>query len=348
MTQLYSRPSEAGGSCADSTPHNAKTLHQLIAALDANIWSAGLSTRFGLLGSLLILLILIGEMLAHEHASVHLALIAATATGFTIFVLAIAFDLRTRQRFQARLYDLACGVASREQQIGSMLHDIRDPLSTLASMINLIADKNLDEQLRANLLTRIAASATSTDLRVKNALDLYLLDAQHLSASRRPIDIVPLIQEIVERYAPEARLKQLTLDYQCEALPSVELDPLHFERIVSNLVSDALAHASAGTVSITTWQNSQWLMLQIADHGAVLSPSELRHLFDRPGAAANNCSPAALARYVTQRLVELDGGFIEAASGTGDSLLVTLRLPVSVQASADGKTDPRTFRRETA
>ncbi len=287
----------------------------------------------GLLASLLMLLVLIAGAL-HEPEGFRLALIMAAGALFTILVVVLTIELRARRRFQLRLSDLAHALALRERQIASILHDIRDPLSTLASMITLLSEPNLDEHLKTNLLTRIAASAAATDRQVKNALDLYLLDEQHLSARRRPIQIAPLIREIIERFAPEARLKQVTLEYQAEPLPPIEIDPLHFDRIVSNLLSNAIELAFPAVVSIKPLHDRHWLTLQIANHEAALASSELEHFFDRPEGAAEANANAALARFITKSLVELDGGVIRASSQNGNGLLLEVQLPLEPRAPA--------------
>lgn len=273
-------------------------------------------------------LALLGAALTHHHEIFDSTLALGAIGGLTFSVISATLIERTRRQFRERLSDLAEAASSRESRIAAMVHDIRNPITALASMVNLLSDSSVDEQTKASLLTRISAMATSIDTRVKNALDLYLLDGQHLSASRRLIEVNPIVREVVERYGPEARLKQIELIHQFGELPRADIDPLHFDRIIGNLVSSAIERTSSGTISIRTHTKKDRIMVEIADNGPVPMPSELDHFFDRPDATSEDAGGAALARYIARSLIEINAGVVRATSENSKSLLVAVQLPI--------------------
>ncbi len=273
-------------------------------------------------------LALLGAALMHHHEIFDSTLALGAIGGLTFSVISATLIERTRRQFRERLTELAEAASSRESRIAAMVHDIRNPITALASMVNLLSDSSVDEQTKASLLTRISAMTTSIDTRVKNALDLYLLDGQHLRASRRLIEVNPIVREIVERYGPEARLKQIELIYQFRELPRADIDPLHFDRIIGNLVSSAIERTSSGTVSIRTHAKKDRIIVEIVDNGPVPMPSELDHFFDRPDVTSEDAGGAALARYVARSLIEINAGIVRATSENSKSLLVAVQLPI--------------------
>ncbi len=335
MNQLQLRPLASRGRVADQPGPKVETLRELIEDLASENRARVSGKRLWLFGASVVMLALLGGALMHDQEIFDSALALGAIGGLTFSVISAASNERTRRQFRDRLTELAEATSSHESRIAAMVHDIRDPIGALASMVNLLSDKSMDEQTKASLLTRISAMATSIDTRVKNALDLYLLDGQHLRASRRLIEVNPVVREVVERYGPEARLKQIELIYQFGELPGAEIDPLHFERVISNLVSSAIERTLSGTVSIRTHAKKDRLMVEIADNGPLPMPSELDHFFDRPDATSENAGGAALARYVARSLIEIDGGTIEAISENSNSLLVIVQIPIRARWPAN-------------
>jgi signal transduction histidine kinase len=209
-----------------------------------------------------------------------------------------------------------------------MTHDIRNPLATLVGLVTLLVEDELDDKERSNLLARVWSTTTSMDLLVKNVLDLYLLEEQRLRPNWRVIDANSVVAETAEHCGIEARLKGLKLRLELGGLPRANLDPLHLERIVANLLTSAIRRTPAGEVRLRTSLRGQWIVIEVGDTGPEAKPEEIEHIFDRPNLAVDGARSSALGRYIAHALVEADGGRIQARVEEEWGLNLYVQLPV--------------------
>jgi signal transduction histidine kinase len=253
-----------------------------------------------------------------------LGMIAAlTLSQFT----AVFLD-RYRRKLKRQLIQLAEAAAFRETQIATMTHDIRNPLATLVGLVTLLVEDELDEKERSNLLARVWSTTTSMDLLVKNVLDLYLLEEQRLRPNWRVIDPNSVVSETSDHCGIEARLKGLKLRMELGGLPKANLDPLHLERIVANLLTSAIRRTPAGEIRLRTSQRGEWVVFEVSDTGPEATPNEIDHIFDRPNLAVDGACSSALGRYIAHALVEADGGKIQAKVEDGWGLNLVVQLPI--------------------
>jgi signal transduction histidine kinase len=237
-----------------------------------------------------------------------------------------------RGRLHNQLVELAEAAAFRETQIATMTHDIRNPLSSLVGLVSLLAENNLDGRQRSDLMRRVWATTASMDLLVKNVLDLYLLDEGRLKPNPRLVDPNPIVAEAAEQIGIEARLKGLTLRVELGGLPRLNLDPLHLERIVVNMISNAIQRASAGVIAVRTIYREGCAVIEVIDSGPRMEGAEIPHCFARPDMLSGSKSPA-LSRYIARALVMANGGRIEARSSDDPGLTLSAIIPAEAETA---------------
>jgi signal transduction histidine kinase len=250
-------------------------------------------------------------------------LAALTLSQFT----AVFLD-RYRRKLKRQLIQLAEAAAFRETQIATMTHDIRNPLATLVGLVTLLVEDELPEKERSNLLARVWSTTTSMDLLVKNVLDLYLLEEQRLRPNWRVIDANLVVSETADHCGIEARLKGLKLRLELGGLPKANLDPLHLERIIANLLTSAIRRTQAGEVRLRTSLRGEHILVELSDTGPEATPNEIEHIFDRPNLAVDGARSSALGRYIANALVQADGGRIVAKVEDGWGLNLIVHLPL--------------------
>lgn len=257
-----------------------------------------------------------------------LGLVAAlTLSQFT----AVFLD-RYRRRLRRQLMQLAEAAAFRETQIATMTHDIRNPLATLAGLVTLLVEDDLDDKERHNLLARVWSTTTSMDLLVKNVLDLYLLEEHRMRPNWRIVDTNSVVAETAEHCKIEARLKGLRVRVELGGLPKANLDPLHLERIIANLMTSAVRRTPAGEVRLQTSQRGAWIVIEVSDTGPEATPREIETIFSRPNLAVEGARSSALGRYIAHALVRADGGEIQARVEGGWGLNLIVQLPINPPA----------------
>jgi len=280
------------------------------------------------------LLYMIAELLVPIGPRFDVHRVLGMVAALTLSQFTAVFLDRYRRKLKRQLIQLAEAAAFRETQIATMTHDIRNPLATLVGLVTLLVEDDLDDKDRANLLARVWGTTTTMDLLVKNVLDLYLLEEQRLRPNCRIIDANAVVTETAEHCAIEARLKGLKIRLELGGVPKANMDPLHLERIIANLLTSAVRRTGAGEVRIRTFQRGEWVMVEVSDTGPEATQSEVERIFKRPNLSVDGARSSALGRYIAHALVEADGGGIEARTADGWGLTLAVQLPIDGPAPA--------------
>jgi two-component system heavy metal sensor histidine kinase CusS len=135
-----------------------------------------------------------------------------------------------------------------------------------------------------------------------------------------------------EFYAAAAAEAGVTLNVSASAVGKAELDRTLFQRALSNLVANALAHTPAGgTVTLAAAAEGEITRVEVADTGHGISPEHVPHLFDRfyrvDPSRATSSGGIGLGLAIVRSIVGLHGGTAEIASEPERGTTVRLRFP---------------------
>ncbi len=234
---------------------------------------------------------------------------------------------RYRGKLRAQMEQLAAAAKFRERQIGTMTHDIRNPLATLVGLVTLLEEDELSEKETTHLLARVGSTSRAMDLLVKNVLDMYLLEEDNLQPHPRVIDPNVIVQEVADVYGREARLKGLRMRTELGGMPRGSLDPLHLERIVANLLSNGIQRTESGEVVLRTFLSGGKVIIEVQDTGAQLSTEQFSHLFERPIQDRQGMGSMGWKLYIARALTETNGGTVSARSHTNRGLTLITEVP---------------------
>ena len=230
-------------------------------------------------------------------------------------------------------------------------HELRTPLTlTLAPLEALLAGEfgPVDEAQRAYLETMHKNSLRLLKL-INNLLDHARIDSGQQEVHRQPLEIGRLVGEIVESARPMAERKRVELVAECEAsLPLVNADPDAVEKVVVNLVGNALKFTEPGgriTVQLVAEADSPaagagpdaGVHLMVIDTGVGIPPDQLTRVFDRfaqvDSSATRRHEGTGIGLSLVRELVALHGGRAWATSeGVGRGAQFHVFLP---RGSAD-------------
>lgn len=224
----------------------------------------------------------------------------------------------------------------------SLLHDLLNRLAGInaaTTLINhLIAPKSLDDKEQLlELLARIEVCVTQ----IQRML-MTLQDQQDSVpyATRQPedaTDLVKLIQRSVAEFQHVAYPQDIHFQTTLATLVG-RWNPLHIERIVNNLLENAIKYsvkpsAIGVTLSSATEMGSTWAVLTVSDHGIGIPLIDQPHIFD-DGYRASNVTNAVNGNghglAICQRLAASYGGSLSVSSIEGDGSTFTLRLPTAM------------------
>jgi len=137
----------------------------------------------------------------------------------------------------------------------------------------------------------------------------------------------------VQKFQLKAAECQVDLAMELDAdLPLVSADIALVERVLDNLIDNALTHTPAGgTVRVPVRRDAQQVILCVADTGNGIPEADLPRIFDRFYQATNQQSGnghAGLGLAIARRIVELHGGALDVRSRAGEGTTFAFGLPV--------------------
>ncbi len=166
---------------------------------------------------------------------------------------------------------------------------------------------------------------------VNQLLDLQRLDAGRMQPSFRPCDLVEFVTQIVESFRPYCEKKELRLITKLVPCPTVYLDTEKFDKVVYNLLSNAMKFTpEGGTITVKLRAEGEHCVLTVEDTGIGIIKEQLPQLFERfrqaEGSENRSYEGSGLGLALVKELVELHGGKVTVESVYGQGTTFTLWL----------------------
>ena len=227
--------------------------------------------------------------------------------------------------------DLARSFNLRKQMTADIAHELRTPLSLIIGHAEAVHDRVLPPSRENFEIIREEASRLEQlvdDLRI-----LSLADAGELSLDFQPMDINKLLGDIRSHYDYQFSQKRITMDFKPAAdLPKVNLDPVRFSQVLTNILDNAFRHTSeGGLVSIITQQMEDKIQITIQDNGEGVQADEATHLFDRfyraDESRTRDEGGSGLGLAIARSIIEMHKGRIWAESEKGKGFKLVIQLP---------------------
>ena len=226
------------------------------------------------------------------------------------------------QHFNAMLATLEGSLAAQRQLIADASHELRTPITSLRTNIEVLADsEGLASEERARLLADVEEQVAELGALVADLIELARGDGP-----RRETEDVRL-DELVEEAVARARRHAPRVRFSVDVEPAVvEGTRERLARAVNNLLDNAATHSSPGgvvEVSARAWG------VRVRDHGDGIAPEDLPHLFDRfyRGASARGRPGSGLGLAIVRQVAEQHGGSVRAANAAGGGAELVLSLP---------------------
>jgi PAS domain S-box-containing protein len=222
----------------------------------------------------------------------------------------------------------------KDDFIGLVSHELRSPLTVITGAVNTVLTEGarLSSQETRQLLQDAAWETESLSHLVGNLMELSRVQADRLFLHAQPITLKNVVQNTVERVRCQSSIHQFVVDLPNE-LPLVYVDQLRLERILYNLLENAVKYSPrGGEIRVSVKLEEEHLVIGISDQGIGISPPDQAKLFG-PFQRLEDRRPegvkgAGLGLLVCRRLVEAHGGkiWVESEPGRGSSFLFTLPL----------------------
>jgi signal transduction histidine kinase len=219
--------------------------------------------------------------------------------------------------------------------LGMAAHDLRKPISLIISYSEFLIEgaENLLDADQIGFLNTINASSTFMKRLVDDFLDVSAIEAGKFELDLQPAYIHEILANSLQLNKLQADIKRIDLRVNSDgSLPRAIMDASKIEQAITNLVSNAIEHASADSlVSISLSCDRQFMIFSVKDEGPGIAPEEMDRLF-KPFEKTSAKKTAdekstGLGMLITRKVIEAHGGKIWIDSSVGEGTTVYFKIP---------------------
>ncbi|HLK21996.1 MAG TPA: ATP-binding protein, partial [Bryobacteraceae bacterium] len=213
-------------------------------------------------------------------------------------------------------------------------HELRTPLTLLLSPVEelLAQQRRSEDSTHRELLELVHRNGLRLQRLVNSLLDFSRIEAGRVQAVYEPTDLARYTSELAGSFRSAMEKAGLEFRVECDSLPPVYVDRDMWEKIVLNLLSNALKFTFDGSVHVSLSGRNGEAELVVQDTGTGIPAAELPHIFERfhrvEGARGRSIEGTGIGLALVQELVKLHGGAIQVDSEVGQGTTFRVRIPL--------------------
>lgn len=219
----------------------------------------------------------------------------------------------------------------RAELIQLISHDLRAPLTVIqgrAQLLQRTRGGNGQLDLEKQSIEAIVTSGQRMNAMIQDLVDSTRLETGQVYLEKRPVDLRIALIDLLERMNLPANAGRVKEEIPPE-LPPVNADPDRLERILTNLISNALKYSPRDAeVIIRAERNRNEVVTSVIDRGIGIPTEDIPQLFQRfyRTGVSGNTEGLGLGLYITKMLVESHGGriWVDSEPGKGSTFYFTL------------------------
>jgi two-component system, OmpR family, sensor histidine kinase MtrB len=213
-------------------------------------------------------------------------------------------------------------------------HELRTPLTTVRMAADLIfTERDAFDPAVARSAELLQAELDRFESLLTDLLEISRFDAGFAALDAEHTDLVPVVERVAEHLAGLAERAGVTIELRLPDTPVIaEVDPRRVERVLRNLVGNAVEHGEAKPVRVTLASDDAAVAVTVRDYGVGLKPGEERLVFNRFWRAdpsrARQTGGSGLGLSISVEDARLHGGWLEAWGTPGGGAQFRLTVPV--------------------
>jgi len=239
-------------------------------------------------------------------------------------------DYITKEKLEVALVSERSANAAKTRFLAAASHDLRQPLHTMSMLSAALTLRDLDEK-SANIAEKISTAMNDLSSELDSLLDISKLDAGVVQARPSYFDLRSSLSRVVESYIEVSEVKALSLEYEQHPPLMLNLDRSIFERVMRNLLDNAIKYTNKGSVKVNVISKKGCCVIEIIDTGVGIPDIEIDNVraefyqLDNP--ARDRQKGLGLGLSIVWRFVPLLNGTISMDSSVGKGTTVTLEIP---------------------
>ena len=242
----------------------------------------------------------------------------------------------------AQAYELLAGLdRDKSQFVRTVTHELRSPVQVAGSLLAVVEDGHagpMTDQQR-DLINRARRRIEFLQTLVDDLLALAAGKAEvRRQVERAAVSLSPVVRDVCARFEAAASAKGLRLCVECPVEPVIVwADAGDLDRMLNNLVSNAVGYTLAGSVRVALASEDGVARLVVSDTGIGIPEPAVAHLFEEFFRAHNAKKVeehgTGLGLAIVKDLIERSGGKIEVDSAEGRGTRMTVVLPLAADAA---------------
>lgn len=222
-------------------------------------------------------------------------------------------------------------VARRDEVIGIVAHDLRNPLAAIAMKAAVAETMTPSPELRARIES-IENVTMRMEYLVRTMLDVVDIESGRFELDRTPCQVRPIVDTTLGLFEDVALAKHVALDAAIASpLPAVDADRDRVIQVLTNLVGNALrVTPQHGRITIAAHAADGSVRIDVTDTGPGIAAEDVPHVFERYWkGTAPGYKGMGLSLYLSQRVIEAHGGRLRVESEPNRRTTFSFTLPVA-------------------
>ena len=232
-----------------------------------------------------------------------------------------------------QLLDRLLEAFKRERQfIGDVAHELKTPLATQRSAIEVALSKNRSPEEYKEILSEALLDNNRITTTLKNILDLAWSEAESAKVKKDKVNLSEVVSEIVEIATKLGLAKKVSVSENLNDHIVVLGSEDKLTRAFLNIVDNAIKYTpTGGSVSISLTRKDGQVRFQVKDTGVGISKADLPHVFERfyRGGKSGKVYGSGLGLSISQAIILAHKGTIEVKSDLGHGTIVTVHLSLN-------------------
>jgi PAS domain S-box-containing protein len=219
----------------------------------------------------------------------------------------------------------------KDEFIGLVSHELRTPMTIISGSLRTAMSEHISNEDKDTLLQNAIEGADSLSAILENLLELSRYQAGRLQLHTAAVNIPDTARGVIEKMKPRAEDRKFLVEFP-DDLPRVKADQVRVERILYNLLENAVKYSpESSVIRVFARREKKLVVTGVADEGIGISredQSRIFELFERLGKRAK-AEGLGLGLVVCKRLVEAQGGQIRVESEPDKGSTFYFTLPAA-------------------
>ncbi len=250
---------------------------------------------------------------------------------------------RMGDRIVSQIRELRHADNLRRELVSHVSHDLRTPLTSLQGYLETLSLKEggLSPEERKEYLNVALRQCRRLSALVSELFELSRLDSPDVTIRPERFSLGDLVQDVVQKYRLTGEEKKVRLSMEvAEEIPPVRGDIGLIERVLDNLVGNAIRHTpEGGEITIEAESQGGGAAVRVSDTGHGIPPEQLSRLFDpvpaEYGEQGKDGEGAGLGLVIAKRILALHGSDLKVASTVGAGTTFAFHLPAGTESKRD-------------